>query len=169
MRIDSLTSIIGAIAMRDPDTAFDVARTVEGMREWPIRRQPDMMDYDGDPTRPYGAVGVEFHDGPVSVVEYPYGTDVVVIGSEALTIVRRTRRGEETGTWTYVHAADLERFRATGRFGEIEDHDPGSFLELLTEHGLLAEFGIDPRGDETDAAYVAFLRERGACDGVIAN
>lgn len=165
IRIRSLTDMVRRLAMNDPEAAFLMLEDVPGL-EHDRRQGPELLDYDGDPVRPYETRSTYLDGCTVAITEYPYGTVAISIADGQAIIVRRKQQGSVFRVSHYVHEQALERLRATGMFGEIEDHDPSSFMELLAEHGILKANGLNPR-NAWDPDYVGFLHERRACAAVI--
>ena len=164
--ITRMTDVIRHMALADPQRAFDVIGQMYNLAPSRPQYEPVMIDYDGDEVSAHTARSCLVDEGQVTIAEYPQGTTTASIGSDHMTVVRREWRGKEALVSHYVFDERLERFRATGAFGEIEDMDPWSFMELLREHRVLEEFSLEPKAPDDDG-YVAFLREHGASANVI--
>lgn len=162
----SMEDIIRHMALADPKRAFDAICDTYNLRPSRAHFEPAMLDHDGDEVQATEARSAMFNGGPVTIAEYPQGITTVAVGSEHMTMVHRQWRGKEHRETWYVFDERLERYRATGIFGEIEDMDPYRFLVLLREHRILEELGIDQK-HTYDSDYVAFLREHGASENVI--
>lgn len=165
-QITSFVDIIRQMALLHPRLAFETSSNVYNLRPSRASLEPRMLDEDGDLVEAHRAENAVMDGGYITVTEYPREMTTVAIGSEHMTLVRREWRGDEKLTQHYVFCEDLERFRATGVFGEIEDHDPDSFFALLQEHGVISERGLTCT-DAEDSVYVEFLREHGASANVI--
>jgi hypothetical protein len=163
----SMSDILRRLALADPQKVFEALEDAHGLTRIDAWREPVMLDYDGDETRADSALHVRLDGTPVTIAHYPYGTITASIGTDHMTVVRRERQGHRFAESFYVYEEVLERFRATGRFGEIEEHDPQSFLDLLGEHRILEEFSLAPEGDPCDRDYVSFLREHDAPASVV--
>lgn len=157
----SFAGIIGQIALAQPDAVFDTLATAGGQ----VTRtdlEPTMLSPDGIEEKADRVRAALMDGGYVMTTQYPSGTTAITIGGD-VTVVERTRRGDEAGRWRYVFEPRLEEFRATGRFGAIADPHSQETLDLLRSHGVLREFGLDPR-EADDPVYLAFLKERAAIE-----
>lgn len=162
----SMKHLLRTLALSDPKKAFDTARTPYNLHDANTRHIVQVMDYEGDMCSAFSARSSLMDEGYVTITEYPYGMETITFGSDELILVLRMRRGDVYGEFHYVYEDALERYRATGVIGDVEDHDPGSFLDLLKEHGILEAEGIDAK-DTWDPRYVEWLRENGAGSGVV--
>jgi hypothetical protein len=162
----SMKHLLRTLALSDPRKAFDAARTPYNLRDASTRHLPQVMDYEGDMCSAYSAKTSLMDEGYVTITEYPYGMETITFGSEELILVMRKRRGDDQGEFHYVYEEALERYRATGVIGDVEAHDPASFLDLLKEHGILEAEGIAAQ-NTWDPRYVEWLRENGAGSGVV--
>jgi len=165
-KIRTLNDLVRRLALNDAEAAFRMLTEIGGMEPGRHTREPDMLDYDGDAMRPFESMSTSLEGFPLTVTEYPYGTTTASLGNSTVTLVHRKRQGSEFVDSYYVYEKALERFRATGMFGDVEDHDPDSFMELLREHGILAVNGLDVK-NAWNPQYLRFLREREACAAVM--